>query len=209
MFNDMGIPVYETAPEADALLLSNSSNTDDDAAEEAAEALASVDSEFGRTTDPVRMYMREMGTVELLTREGEIVIAKRIEEGIRQVMHALAYWPGAVTVVLSEYAKVDTEERRLTDIISGYLDQDDEPMSNPPQATSDKTAVDNESDDDDEDSQTQKKPLNASQNLPSNTQNTSQLKTNTVVTTKKRASHSKSSANYLCPSNSSHDCLKP
>jgi len=86
MINDMGIQVHETAPDADTLIMSNeSSPADEDAAEEAAAALATVDSEFGRTTDPVRMYMREMGTVELLTREGEIEIAKRIEDGLGQV----------------------------------------------------------------------------------------------------------------------------
>ncbi|MBL4865093.1 MAG: RNA polymerase sigma factor RpoD [Pseudomonadales bacterium] len=127
MINDMGITVFETAPEADQLLLNedSSSNTDDDAVEEAAAALASVETEPGRTTDPVRMYMREMGTVELLTREGEIVIAKRIEEGIRQVLHSLAHWPGCVDRVLVEYDKVAVEEKKLTDIISGYLDEVD------------------------------------------------------------------------------------
>ncbi|PCJ17622.1 MAG: RNA polymerase sigma factor RpoD [Gammaproteobacteria bacterium] len=129
MINDMGIPVYETAPEADDLIMSedSDSSTDEIAAEEAAAALASVESEPGRTTDPVRMYMREMGTVELLTREGEIVIAKKIEDGIRQVLQSLASWPGTVEFVLEEYAKVATEERRLTDLISGYLDPTDPP----------------------------------------------------------------------------------
>ena len=133
MINDMGIPVYETAPEADDLIMSedSDSSTDEIAAEEAAAALASVESEPGRTTDPVRMYMREMGTVELLTREGEIVIAKKIEDGIRQVLQSLAAWPGTVEFVLEEYAKVATEERRLTDLISGYLDPTD-PSPKPP-----------------------------------------------------------------------------
>ena len=96
MINDMGINVFETAPDADALLLAEGGDTDEAAAEEAAAALAAVDSDIGRTTDPVRMYMREMGTVELLTREGEIEIAKRIEEGIREVMSAIAQFPGSV-----------------------------------------------------------------------------------------------------------------
>jgi len=100
MINDMGIAVHEVAPETDSLVLSDASATDDTAAEEAAAALASIENEFGRTTDPVRMYMREMGTVELLTREGEIVIAKRIEEGLRELMQAMAYFPGAVAPVL-------------------------------------------------------------------------------------------------------------
>ncbi|MBV1881869.1 MAG: RNA polymerase sigma factor RpoD [Pseudomonadales bacterium] len=146
MINDMGITVFETAPEADQLLLnddSSSSTTDDDAVEEAAAALASVETEPGRTTDPVRMYMREMGTVELLTREGEIAIAKRIEEGIRQVLHSLAHWPGCVDRVLAEYDKVATEEKKLTDIISGYLDEVDVVAPPAPRIISD--------DDDDDD----------------------------------------------------------
>ena len=94
MINDMGITVYETAPDSDELLTTGENTADEIAAEEAAAALAAVETEAGRTTDPVRMYMREMGTVELLTREGEIAIAKRIEEGIRDVLSALAYYPG-------------------------------------------------------------------------------------------------------------------
>src|SRR5690554_8125219 len=95
MINDMGIKVFENAPDADELMMSEDS-ADEDAAEAAAAALASVESEIGRTTDPVRMYMREMGTVELLTREGEIVIAKRIEEGINQVQSSIAEYPQAI-----------------------------------------------------------------------------------------------------------------
>ncbi|WP_373082549.1 RNA polymerase sigma factor RpoD, partial [Zhongshania sp.] len=121
MINDMGIQVFEHAPDEDTLIMSGSDSPDDIAAAEAAAALAAVETETGRTTDPVRMYMREMGTVELLTREGEIVIAKRIEEGIREVMAALAYYPGVVTGILAQYDKVATEERRLGDIMSGYL----------------------------------------------------------------------------------------
>ena len=150
MINDMGIPVHEIAPETDELLLNdNASSTDEDAAEEAAAALASVESEPGRTTDPVRMYMREMGTVELLTREGEIVIAKRIEEGIRQVMHALAYWPGCIETVLSEYNRVtENEEGRLTDVISGFIAEDDGQIPPPAQPVS---AADKNNDSDDDD----------------------------------------------------------
>ncbi|HEY8939745.1 MAG TPA: RNA polymerase sigma factor RpoD, partial [Cellvibrio sp.] len=123
MINDMGIRVYETAPDADTLLMTDGDSAADEiAAAEAAAALVAVETETGRTTDPVRMYMREMGTVELLTREGEIVIAKRIEEGVRELMHALAYWPGAVQQVLDEYALVAKEERRLADVIIGWLD---------------------------------------------------------------------------------------
>jgi len=123
MINDMGIRVYETAPDADTLLMTDGDSAADEiAAAEAAAALAAVETEAGRTTDPVRMYMREMGTVELLTREGEIVIAKRIEEGVRELMHAVAYWPGAVQHVLNEYALVEKEERRLADVVIGWLD---------------------------------------------------------------------------------------
>jgi len=124
MINDMGINVFETAPDADALLLAET-DTDEAAAEEAAAALAAVESDVGRTTDPVRMYMREMGTVELLTREGEIEIAKRIEEGIREVMSAIAQFPGAVDGILDEYQRVVSEGGRLSDILSGYIDPDD------------------------------------------------------------------------------------
>ena len=134
MINDMGIRVYETAPDADTLLMTDGdSSADEIAAAEAAAALAAVETEAGRSTDPVRMYMREMGTVELLTREGEIVIAKRIEEGVRELMHAVSYWPGAVQHVLDEYALVAKEERRLGDVIIGWLD----PAEDIPAATTD------------------------------------------------------------------------
>ncbi|UFH48861.1 RNA polymerase sigma factor RpoD [Pseudomonas sp. KNUC1026] len=136
MINDMGINVFESAPDADALLLAEA-DTDEAAAEEAAAALAAVETDIGRTTDPVRMYMREMGTVELLTREGEIEIAKRIEEGIREVMSAIAHFPGTVDHILSEYDRVTTEGGRLSDVLSGYIDPDDaiaEPSEPPPPA---------------------------------------------------------------------------
>ena len=123
--NDMGITVHEAAPDADTLILSDSSNnvsTDEDAADEAAAALAAVDGEFGRTTDPVRMYMREMGTVELLTREGEIEIAKRIEEGLGQVLTALSAYPGTVQSILDRYTKVAAEEARMNDLLVGFID---------------------------------------------------------------------------------------
>ena len=125
MIDDMGIKVFETAPDADQLLMIES-ETDELAAAEAAAALAAVENEAGRTTDPVRMYMREMGTVELLTREGEIVIAKRIEEGIRELMSAMAFFPGSVEYVLSEYELVEKEEKRLADLLTGYLDIGDD-----------------------------------------------------------------------------------
>ncbi|MEC8126021.1 MAG: RNA polymerase sigma factor RpoD, partial [Pseudomonadota bacterium] len=125
MIGDMGIAVGEEAPDDDQLLLGeNSAATDDSAAEEAAAALASVENDVGRTTDPVRMYMREMGTVELLTREGEIIIAKRIEEGIREVMQAMAYYPGIVDSVLAIYDRIQSEEGRMSDLLAGFLDPD-------------------------------------------------------------------------------------
>ncbi|EPG4189366.1 RNA polymerase sigma factor RpoD [Pseudomonas aeruginosa] len=124
MINDMGINVFETAPDADALLLAEA-DTDEAAAEEAAAALAAVESDIGRTTDPVRMYMREMGTVELLTREGEIEIVKRIEEGIREVMSAIAQFPGTVDSILADYNRIVAEGGRLSDVLSGYIDPDD------------------------------------------------------------------------------------
>jgi RNA polymerase primary sigma factor len=122
MINDMGITVYEKAPDAEALLLSEPVVTDEEAAEEAAAALATVDAEFGRTTDPVRMYMREMGTVELLTREGEIRIAKRIEEGLDAVRSALAMYPPTYDFMLAQYEPVKTGQGRLVDIIVGFVD---------------------------------------------------------------------------------------
>ena len=123
MINDMGIKVHETAPDSDQLLLGDETVTpDEDEAEEAAAALAAVDAEYGRTTDPVRMYMREMGTVELLTREGEIELAKRIEDGLDQVLRALAQYPEAVRGLLSLYSRVQNSEMRLPDIMAGFRD---------------------------------------------------------------------------------------
>ena len=122
MINDMGIPVYEKAPENEALPLNEPVVVDEEAAEEAAAALATVDAEFGRTTDPVRMYMREMGTVELLTREGEIRIAKRIEEGLDAVRMALSSYPTTYTFMLNQYEQVKAGQGRLVDIIVGFID---------------------------------------------------------------------------------------
>ena len=141
MINDMGINVSEAAPDADALLLAGA-DTDEAAAEEAAAALAAVETDIGRTTDPVRMYMREMGTVELLTREGEIEIAKRIEEGIREVMGAISHFPGTVAGILASFDRAITEGTRLTDIFNGYIDADDEIAVQPPPAAAKSTVVD-------------------------------------------------------------------
>ena len=134
MINDMGIQVFENAPDADTLMMSEA-NTDEDAAEAAAQALATVESEIGRTTDPVRMYMREMGTVELLTRKGEIVIAKRIEEGIKEVQRSVSEYPPAINYLLEMWDNYEAEEVRLTDIIVGFLDPDAEEEEVPAAAT--------------------------------------------------------------------------
>ncbi|MEZ5490486.1 MAG: RNA polymerase sigma factor RpoD [Gammaproteobacteria bacterium] len=155
MINDMGIKVFETAPDTDALLMAEDENevgTEDEvAAAEAAAALAAVESEAGRTTDPVRMYMREMGTVELLTREGEIVIAKRIEEGIRELMKAMAHFPGTVEHVLNEYALVESEERRLNELITGYQEPSDDDDIPPPAASEEPAVAESSKDDSDDD----------------------------------------------------------
>ena len=121
MINDMGISVHESAPESDdQTLTDNAVSADDDAAEAAAAALATVDSEFGRTTDPVRMYMREMGTVELLTREGELRIARRIEDGLNQVSAALAAFPPTVEKLVEQFDQADQGDKRVTDVIVGF-----------------------------------------------------------------------------------------
>jgi RNA polymerase primary sigma factor len=126
MISEMGIPVHETAPDTDTLLL-NETDVDEEAAEEAAAAIAAVDTEFGRTTDPVRMYMREMGTVDLLTREGEIKIAKRIEEGLNQVLSALADFPAVSEQFLKDYDRSVQGEIKITELISGFINPDEEP----------------------------------------------------------------------------------
>ncbi|MGJ3493294.1 RNA polymerase sigma factor RpoD [Piscirickettsia salmonis] len=130
MISDMGIPVYETAPDPDSLLMNEHASTAEDDADDAVAALGS-DAEFGRTTDPVRMYMREMGSVELLTRQGEIELAKRIEEGVKQAFEAISHYPQSTAIILEEYARFEAEEIRLDDIISGYITEEDEaPTSN-------------------------------------------------------------------------------
>lgn len=156
MINDMGIQVYETTPDADELLMNDESVTDEEAAEEAAAALANVDSEFGRTTDPVRMYMREMGSVELLTREGEIDIAKRIEEGIRQVLGAIANYPDTIRILLEEFALYQEERVRLTEIVTGFSDGEEaefvqEESEAAQIAASASEELDSDADDDDDD----------------------------------------------------------
>jgi len=124
MINDMGIMVYEQAPDAEALLMADVPPpvTDEEAAEEAEQALATVDSEFGRTTDPVRMYMREMGTVDLLTREGEIEIAKRIEDGLKHMVQAIAACPTTITELLTMVDKVESNELSVDEVVDGLID---------------------------------------------------------------------------------------
>jgi len=126
MINDMGIQVYEEAPDAEVLLMSDAppAVTDEDAVEEAEQALATVDSDFGRTTDPVRMYMREMGTVDLLTRESEIEIARRIEDGLKHMVQAIAACPTTVGALLELVDKVEKDELSVDDLVDGLIDAD-------------------------------------------------------------------------------------
>ena len=124
-FNEMGIQVYDEAPDAETLLMTEAapvSSDDDDAEEEATAALTTVDSEFGRTTDPVRMYMREMGSVELLTREGEIEIAKRIEDGLKHMIYAISSCPTTIQDILNLADKVENDEMRIDEVVDGLVD---------------------------------------------------------------------------------------
>ncbi|MCC2616416.1 RNA polymerase sigma factor RpoD [Aestuariibacter halophilus] len=154
MINDMGIQVFESAPDSDELLMQDNT-ADEEVAEAAAQALATVESEIGRTTDPVRMYMREMGTVELLTREGEIEIAKRIEEGINQVQCSVAEYPEAITYLLDQWDLYEAEEIRLSDIIIGFVDPNEEqdlaPTATHVGSELSEEELDDEDDDEDED----------------------------------------------------------
>ncbi|MFT5500319.1 MAG: RNA polymerase primary sigma factor [Woeseiaceae bacterium] len=147
MINDMGIAVHEKAPDVDSITLSEAtvSGDDDDAAEEAEAALASVDAEFGRTTDPVRMYMREMGTVELLTRQGEIEIAKRIEDGLNQVKYHMAHFPPTIEKLLEVNDAVAAGETRMQDFVVGFIDP-----NAPDEIKSPVTKSDDNKDDDEE-----------------------------------------------------------
>jgi RNA polymerase primary sigma factor len=142
MINDMGITVYEEAPETESKTLTDTPATDEDAVEEAEAALASVDAEFGRTTDPVRMYMREMGTVELLTRQGEIEIAKRIEDGLNQVKYHMVHFPPTVEALLEVAGRVIGGETRMQDFVVGFIDPNEPDEIKPPAPKTD--------DDDDE-----------------------------------------------------------
>ncbi|MFB2794809.1 RNA polymerase sigma factor RpoD [Marinobacter shengliensis] len=152
MINDMGIQVCEETPDADTLLMTEGDSTADEA--------AAVETDAGRTTDPVRMYMREMGTVELLTREGEIVIAKRIEEGIRDVMAAVAHFPGTAGTVIQAYDRIIENEGRISDIVTGFLDPDDAEPFMGEDTSEDTSADDSDSSDDDDDTSTEEETDN-------------------------------------------------
>src|SRR5690554_630026 len=153
MINGMGIEVHEIAPDVESLLLTGDSTgnreVDDTAAEEAAATLTALDGEGGRTTDPVRMYMREMGTVELLTREGEIAIAKRIEEGLNQMLSSLASFPWSVQLLLEEYDLHKAGKKRLAEVVVGFNDVEEEAEEIP--AADDDVATAAVSDDEEED----------------------------------------------------------
>jgi RNA polymerase primary sigma factor len=152
MINDMGIEVHETPPDLSLVMTEKTEIPDEDAAAEAAAALLSVENEFGRTTDPVRMYMREMGTVDLLTREGEIKIAKRIEEGINQVLLALSQYPGTIETLLSAHQLVDSGEMKLSDMIVGFNTTEEFPEQEaPPLETVESAKPSNSRADDDDD----------------------------------------------------------
>jgi RNA polymerase primary sigma factor len=154
MINDMGIQVYEEAPDAEVLLMSDSppAVTDDDAVAEAEQALATVDSDFGRTTDPVRMYMREMGTVDLLTRESEIEIARRIEDGLKHMVQAIAACPTTIAALLAMIDKVEKDELSVDDLVDGLIDADvglDDAM--PAEAAAEDEAEEEEEEEEDSD----------------------------------------------------------
>src|SRR6202521_3107442 len=152
--NDMGIPVYEKAPDTEALLAAEpSAPADEEAIEEAAAALAALDAELGRTTDPVRMYMREMGTVELLTREGEIRIAKRIEEGLEAVRTALSMYPATHDFLLRAYEPVKAGQSRLVDVIVGFIDPNAPDVIAQPQNPTKMELVEAEEKEDEEESE--------------------------------------------------------
>ncbi len=146
MINDMGIAVHEKAPDPETLVMSENagSSDDEDAAEEAEAALASVDAEFGRTTDPVRMYMREMGTVELLTRQGEIDIAKRIEAGLNQVKYHMAHFPPTIERLLEVSEAVSAGDTRMQDFIVGFIDPNAPDVIKSPMTKSDDNSDDDE-----------------------------------------------------------------
>src|SRR5690606_13485063 len=160
---DMGITVHDEAPDAEALLMSDASTTvtDDDVVEEAEAALSSVDSEFGRTTDPVRMYMREMGSVELLTRESEIEIAKRIEDGLRHMIQAISACPAIIEKILMLATDVEEGRLRVDELVDGFLDDRDEDLLAKDISTESLNQGFDDEDDDEDDEEKQIKAENA------------------------------------------------
>src|SRR5215470_16033346 len=151
MINDMGIEVHEVAPDGETLLPENPVATDDETAtEEAVAVLSAVDAEVGRTTDPVRMYMREMGTVELLTREGEIAIAKRIEEGLNQVQSSLANFPWSIQLLVEEYDQHVEGKKRLSEVLTGFADMEVPGLGIPDEMLEEEASAAKEKDDEDE-----------------------------------------------------------
>jgi RNA polymerase primary sigma factor len=161
MINDMGIQVYDEAPDSESLLMTEPAApvADEDAAEEAEQALSTVDSEFGRTTDPVRMYMREMGSVELLTREGEIEIAKRIEDGLKHMVQAISACPMTIAEILELADKIERDEMRADEVVDGLIDpnapEEDEEPASPQQVSAD---LSDDSDEDNEDGDEEEEP---------------------------------------------------
>ncbi|SEQ86749.1 RNA polymerase primary sigma factor [Nitrosomonas sp. Nm51] len=160
MINDMGISVHDEAPDAETLLMSDAATTvaDEDVAEEAEAALSSVDSEFGRTTDPVRMYMREMGSVGLLTRESEIEIAKRIEGGLRHMIQAISACPPIIAEIIKLASEVESDKLRIDEVVDGLVDSDDQDIVNEEMMGeslgADLDDMDDDSDDESDDSDT-------------------------------------------------------
>jgi RNA polymerase primary sigma factor len=155
MINEMGVSVCDVAPDAETLIMTDAAPAvaDEDAVEEAEAALSTVDSEFGRTTDPVRMYMREMGTVGLLTREKEIEIAKRIEEGLKHMIQAISACPATIAEILAIAAKIEANQMRIDELIDGFVDVEDEAVitENGEEEVEDTSASESESDDEEED----------------------------------------------------------
>ncbi|HJV06485.1 MAG TPA: RNA polymerase sigma factor RpoD [Chromobacteriaceae bacterium] len=153
MISGLGIQVYDEAPDAETLLMSDSTPAvaDEDAVEEAEAALSSVDSDFGRTTDPVRMYMREMGSVELLTREGEIEIAKRIEDGLKFMIQAISACPGTIAEVLELIERIGRDETRVDEVVDGFIDPDAEEDVPLAEHVEEEALLDDEDEEDDAD----------------------------------------------------------
>jgi len=164
-FNDMGIAVYEHAPDAETLLLSDNvaTVTSDDEAEAAAEAaLSTVDSDFGRTTDPVRMYMREMGSVELLTREGEIEIAKRIEDGLKDMIQAISACPVTIAEIIDAASKIEKDEIKIDEIVDGMVDPEEDEQTSPTAVAPSSTDDEDEDEDEAEEAEEEEEEASAS-----------------------------------------------